>query len=225
MTMTYRILPCALVLSFAGHAFAETVYIRDELYVPLRGGQSPEHRILHRGIKSGTPLELIEENEETGYSKVRMEDGLEGWIQTQYLQDEPVAADLLQRARREMSNLREQHQQSLSRIGELETENSELQEANNALREQMRALSEDLNEVTELASDEVAINQENLGLKEKNRLLQNELDTLTRSNAELRDESERQWFLLGAGVVFAALLLGFLLARRIYTRRGGGWWT
>ena len=43
-------------------SFAETVYIRDTLYVPLRGGQSSEHRILHKGIPSGTELELLEVN-------------------------------------------------------------------------------------------------------------------------------------------------------------------
>ncbi|MEX1236901.1 MAG: hypothetical protein WD994_01390, partial [Pseudomonadales bacterium] len=51
-----------LLLLVPALSAAATVYIRDTLYVPLRGGQSSEYRILHRGVKSGTPLELIEEN-------------------------------------------------------------------------------------------------------------------------------------------------------------------
>lgn len=30
-------------------SFADEVYIRDTLYVPLRGGESTKHRIIHRG--------------------------------------------------------------------------------------------------------------------------------------------------------------------------------
>ena len=70
-------------------ALAETVYVRDTLYVPLRGGATAEHRILHKGIRSGTAMELLEADPESGYSRVRMGDGLEGWIQSQYLVDFP----------------------------------------------------------------------------------------------------------------------------------------
>jgi len=76
-------------------ALAETVYVRDTLYVPLRGGATAEHRILHKGIRSGTAMELLEADPESGYSRVRLPDGLEGWIQSQYLMDSPIAAVLL----------------------------------------------------------------------------------------------------------------------------------
>ena len=70
-----------LLLATTAELVAETVYIKDTLYVPLRGGQSQGHRILHRGLKSGLKLERLETNDETGYSKVRTEAGLEGWLQ------------------------------------------------------------------------------------------------------------------------------------------------
>ena len=66
---------------FSQLSFAETVYIRDTIYVPLRGGQSSEHRILHKGIASGTALELLEVNDDTGFSQVRTASGMQGWIQ------------------------------------------------------------------------------------------------------------------------------------------------
>ena len=39
--------------------WAATAYISDELTVPLRSGPSGGHRILHRGLPSGTVLEVI----------------------------------------------------------------------------------------------------------------------------------------------------------------------
>ena len=46
-------------LCFSSQASADTVYVRDTLYVPLRGGQSQEHRILHRGLRSGSVSRVL----------------------------------------------------------------------------------------------------------------------------------------------------------------------
>ena len=62
---------------------AETMYVKDVLFVPLRGGQSTEYTLLHKVIKSGTAVELLAENKTTGYSRIRLANGLEGWIKSQ----------------------------------------------------------------------------------------------------------------------------------------------
>ena len=84
-------MPVFLLLVLSQCVAADTVYVRDEIYVPLRGGQSTEHRILHKGIRSGTSLNRMEINEDSGYTHVKLENGLEGWIQSQYLSEEPIA--------------------------------------------------------------------------------------------------------------------------------------
>jgi len=62
-------------------ALAETVFIQDLIFVPLRGGPSEEYRIIHRGIPSGTELELVRNEEDSNFSLVRLKDGTEGWRQ------------------------------------------------------------------------------------------------------------------------------------------------
>ena len=47
---------------------------------------------------------------------------------------------------------------------------------------------------------------------------------LRNANQELVDTSNLQWFLRGAGVVLASLLVGFLIARRIYHKRTNTGW-
>ena len=76
------LLVSAPLLTVSQFSFADEVYIRDMVYVPLRGGESTKHRIIHRCIRSGTPLERLQVNEETGYTRVRTADGLVGWLQT-----------------------------------------------------------------------------------------------------------------------------------------------
>jgi SH3 domain protein len=74
----------------------KTVYVSDIFYVPLRSGNSNKHRIIHRGLKSGTPLTLIESDLETKLSRVSTSTGIEGWIQSQYLSETMIARTQLQ---------------------------------------------------------------------------------------------------------------------------------
>ncbi len=205
-------------------AVAETVYVRDTIYVPLRGGQSTGHRILHRGIRSGTKLEKLETNEETGYTRVRMENGLEGWIQSQYLVEEPIARDLLADYRTKLDEVETAYQKTLLRIQELEQQLSGLDTDNDNLREKNRQLQAELDRITALAADVINIDEENRSLKSEHESLLTEIDELSVANQRLQDTSNQQWFLRGAGVVVIGLLLGFWFARRIYHRRNNSGW-
>ena len=203
---------------------AETVYVRDTLYVPLRGGQSTEHRILHSGIKSGTKMERLEENDDTGFSLVRMESGLEGWMPTQYLVDQPIAEDMLEQTNDNLATLSMEHEEALQRIRDIESTLEQMDQTEASLRAENNELREELDRITRLAANVIAIDQENSQLKNEQESLHANIDTLDDANRELQDESNREWFLNGAGVVLIGLLFGFWLARRIYQKRSTGGW-
>jgi SH3 domain protein len=88
-------------------AFAQTRYISDEFFVPFRTGPSTQNAIT-RNLVSGTRVDIVEESADTGYARVRLQDGLEGWVQAQYLQAEPIAEQRLQAATGELATVREQ---------------------------------------------------------------------------------------------------------------------
>lgn len=211
-----------LVVSSA--ASAETVYIRDTLYVPLRGGQSQEHRILHRGLRSGTALERLEENEETGYSRVRTSEGLEGWLQTQYLVEQPIASTRLDDLQAQLDELEARHQQTLLRLREANEAGETLSSNTSSLAEANAALQQELDELKALAADVIAINEENQRLKEERDTLQAEIDHLSNRNSSLLDDQTQRWFLTGGGTVLIGLLFGFWVGRRIYQRRSASGW-
>ena len=211
-----------LVVSSA--ASAETVYIRDTLYVPLRGGQSQEHRILHRGLRSGTALERLEENEETGYSRVRTSEGLEGWLQTQYLVEQPIASTRLDDLQAQLDELEARHQQTLLRLREANETGETLSSNTSSLAEANAALQQELDELKALAADVIAINEENQRLKEERDTLQAEIDHLSNRNSSLLDDQTQRWFLTGGGTVLIGLLFGFWVGRRIYQRRSASGW-
>ena len=215
---------CLLVLA-SQTALAEIVYVRDTLYVPLRGGQSIEHRILHRGLKSGTKLERLETVEESGFSRVRMADDVVGWIKTQYLTDQPVAADALIDLQSEHADLSALHQQTLAQLQILDVDRDDLSQSHDRLTAETVRLQQELDDITELAADVISINEENERLEREHNNLNDEIADLIDVNKALRNKETSNWFLLGAGVVFGGLLIGFWMARQLYNKRGNSGWS
>jgi len=192
--------------------------------VPLRGGQTTEHRILHRGLKSGTPLELLETNKETGFSRVRTQSNVIGWIKTQYLTEQPIALDALVKLKQEHSALEAEYQQILLRQQSLNTENADLKRSIDGATEKNKTIGRELADITALAADVITINEDNKRLTIERDNLNTEIEDLMQVIRKLNDRENQNWFLIGAGVVFGGLLIGFWVARRLYNRRGSSGW-
>ena len=200
-------------------------YVHDTLYVSLRDGQSTEHQILQSGLKSGTPLIVIEEDEETDYSFVRTEAGLEGWVQTQYLTWEPIAQDRLQAAERRMKQATVARDKAAAQAATLGDEVQTLRAELSAAAARSASLEAELADLTRLAANVIEIDEQNKAHTTNLEKMQSEIELLNDLNLELRDSTRQDWFLRGAGVVVAGLLVGFWLARRVYHRRNTGGWS
>ena len=64
-----------LVYSAAGVA-QDIRYVSDKQYVPLRSGGSNDHRIIHRGIPSGTRLTVSRTSSDGEWAEVTSSSGL-----------------------------------------------------------------------------------------------------------------------------------------------------
>ena len=204
-------------------SFAETVYIRDTLYVPLRGGQSSEHRILHKGIPSGTELELLEVNEETSFSQVRTASGMQGWIQNQYLVKTPIAKVRLAVAEEELANLKQQHEQMLATIKTMDNEAAITTSDTTNLTFENSQLKTELAEIKAIAADELFINARNAELISEQDVLYLQINQMAEELDNLKNSSAQDWFLRGAGTIIIGLLFGFLISRRIYVNKASNW--
>lgn len=212
------------LLTVSQFSFADEVYIRDMVYVPLRGGESTKHRIIHRGISSGTPLERLQVNEETGYTRVRTADGLEGWLQTQYLVDEPIARTQLDEMKAKVRSLETRHQQTLLSLREIREAKEALTRKQENLTDQNARLLKELTTITTLSGNVIAIDEQNKQLGEERDVLLQQIDDLNELTDTLSNDRAQQWFLRGVGAVLIGLLLGFWVARRIYHKRYNGGW-
>src|SRR3569833_4565489 len=101
-------------------ATAETRYFSVELEVTLRTGQSTQHQFV-RMVKSGTAVEVLATEANTGYTKVRTPAGAEGCVLSRYLMTSPSA-------RKQLGEL-------TRRLATMEIENKQLKEQSGTLKE------------------------------------------------------------------------------------------
>lgn len=199
-------------------AVAETRYVQDQLEITMRTGESTRNSII-RMLASGDRVELLESNPDSGYSRVRTRDGTEGWVLTRFLMTEPAARQQLASLRVQAATLREEQ-------GRLETELEGMRAENASLRSQLadteeryRLASRELDEIRRAAADVLAVNENNKQLSQQITDVRQELDTMQAEADQLRRDSNRNWFMTGAGVAFGGLLLGLLIPRLRWRKR------
>ncbi len=71
-------------------AGAEDRWVTDEFEVMMRSGKNTRQSIV-RQLKSGTRVELLEADSESGYTRVRTGSGAVGWVLSRYLRSSPTA--------------------------------------------------------------------------------------------------------------------------------------
>jgi len=211
----------ALIALFPGlvvPAQAETRYVSDRLEIPMRSGKTMQHRIL-RMLPSGTAVEVLEVDKESGWSRVRAPSGAEGWVLSRYLMNIPAARDRLARAEKRLAQIEMKDRERQEAFAALEKEKAALEQALTQLKAENKKLSQQLSEIRRTAASTLAIDTENRELKSKLMAMERELQTLTQENESLRDRSHRDWFMVGSGVTIAGIILGLILPRIRFRRR------
>jgi len=177
---------------------AETRYVTDSFKLPMRSGGSANHRIV-RMVPSGTPLEVLETNDE-GFVKVRTPERVVGWM---------LIRDLMNEA-----SPRDRVLQLEGRVTVLEEENQTLRGENESvsvIQNNLTRCSEELAEIRNTASQTLAIEENNRQLQQEMTGMREQMERLEQQNSALRDDASRNWFLAGAGVVSGSLFLGFVI--------------
>lgn len=216
---------------------AETRYVSDELFVSFREGPGNQYERI-RFLRTGDAVELLdppegaEDADLDTWAYVRDEDGETGWMQGRYLMDEPAARNQLAGAEEaladaedELARIREERDAAMAELEEaLETSEIRAAELQSDL-EAANARIEELEQNLEAASDGYELVETNERLRDRVQVLLERAETLEAENQQLSDRSQQEWFLAGAAVLFAGLLIGLfapLIRRRRQGWAGGG---
>ena len=208
----------AVGLLAAGVAAGQSAWVSDEFEVTLRTGPSTSNAI-ELMVSSGTRLEVMEQDADSGYSRVRTQGGTEGWVLTRYLMDEPSAREQLQNLTTQLTDaaaegdslgsqlvaIRTEYDSATRRIADHEGENARLQR--------------EMDEISSKAANTLAIDRQNQELQQKLTDAEIQVNVLEQEKDRLTGQSNRTWFVTGAAVIFVGVLVGLILPRMNFRRK------
>ncbi len=183
---------------------ATNAYITDTLRLALRAGPAADQKSLGV-VESGQAVEILKAGEE--WTLVRSAAGIEGWVQTRFLTEQPPPKLLAAR-------LLEKSHELEARAAALSAENARLEEENRSWADRFAALQEEFasfrRDAAEVETLRARLEHVQSELAAKDKLLRHLGDLPARF---LRPETLTA-FLAGAGVLLAGFLLGFYARRK-----------
>jgi SH3 domain protein len=202
-------------------AVAEKRYISDELWINLRSGPGNEYRIL-KTLKSGTHLQFIEENSEANFTRVTTDKGLEGWVPTRFLQDKPIAFEKLILTQRELEKTKADFTELQSKYNIAKKQLAETKRTAGDLSQDKTEQEKELEYIKKVSANAINLDKKNKELLEQGEQLKITVDTLRSENERLQGSKDLNYILVGGGLIFLGLFLGWLLPK-LSGRRGDTW--
>lgn len=197
------------VLFVVGAAHAQTAYVTDIFEITLRSGPSNGNKIL-KMLPSSTPVEVVKNDKD--WSLVRAE-GVEGWVLARYLTREAPAALQVERFARENETLRARMAEMTEKTTATAGENQALLDRLNRAETALAALQQRYAELEQGSKTYVDMKKAHDELIALQAETAQRADAMEMKNRDLSGDTQFKWFLTGAGVVGASLLLGLVLGR------------
>lgn len=169
---------------------AATRYVSDQLFTYMHSGPSSQFRIIG-SLNAGTVIQLIEHNQDSGYSKVKDPKGRSGWIDTKFITKKIPAMLRLPQVEKSLSSA----QSELQSIGD--ENKASLQSKQQSLSQQIKTNDQLLGQRQQLLDKIQALQVDN-----------NKLQSHITNQSE---EVEMQWFMKGAGIIILGIFIGLIM--------------
>jgi SH3 domain protein len=209
-----------LVLAVSS-AQAEDRWVTDEFEIMMRSGKGSKQRIV-RQLRSGTRLEVLKVDKESGYSKVRISSGDEGWVLSRYLRATQTSKLKLPAVEKKLQSTQTQNTELKKDIAGLKKERQSLQGEVAELQANNSSLQDQVDRITKLSANTIQVDDQNKQFKKRLFDSEKQIDELESNNTQLGSRADREWFLVGGAVLAIGLLLGLIIPR-INWRKKSSW--
>lgn len=216
-----RITALILGLLIIYPAVAEKRYVKDVLTITLRSGPGDEYKIL-KGLKSGAHLQLIEETEDGKYAKIATDKGLEGWVMTRYLVNEPVAFEKLILTQRELDKAKADLGELKGKYSSTKKELADANRTSSDLNKDKSKQAKELDYVKKVSANAINLDKKNQELMTQSEEQKITIDTLRAENERLQSDKDLNYILMGGFLVSLGLFLGWLIPK-LGGRKGDAW--
>jgi SH3 domain protein len=212
----YKVIILTLVLLTFKVSAESFVYITDQLDIPIRSDQSFGQNII-RLLPSGTELSLLQSTED-GWAQVQFDDTI-GWIKSFYISNEPPAREELKKLTRTYNANKLLLSKLTSEKEVLETKLLTLKQENTDLVIQSSKSKAEKEHIEQIYQDALKLEHENEKHIQEKLQLKAELQ-LSENNTQIqKDTSSRNWFIVGAIVLFFGMVIGFIIPGLLNRRR------
>jgi len=219
MIKCWHILVLCSVFYLASQAQAETKYVTDTLSITLRTGQGNQFKILST-LKSGSIVEIIEQAD--GFTKIKTQKGIIGWVRSQYLVNNPVALNRIKIVENKITQLEAENNRLKQNLATTTGNSQNNSQKFNQLTIEHKKLQQEFTRISEIAARPLEFAAENRTLKEKTITLEKKVEALQKENTTFKSQSNQHWFLYGAGVLIGGILFGLIIPR-IRWRKKSEW--
>ncbi len=184
---------------------AEKLFVKPSSEVVVRTGQGTDYKIIAM-VKDGASVEFIEE--ENSYTKVRLKNGVEGWMLKRFLSSEPPLTEIVETLRGENQAVKEMELQATQKLDEVSSSLEETKSQLETLLAERDKLNNTYQTLLSDTADVVKIKQQQQTTSEENKNLIDKLTLAEEENETLKKDKTMHWFLAGAGVLLLGILLG-----------------
>ncbi|KAA0444624.1 MAG: TIGR04211 family SH3 domain-containing protein [Candidatus Thioglobus sp.] len=211
------LLPTILLLSSIVSA-KSYVYITDTIPIPVRSSNKIQNKPsnLLMMLDSGTKLELL--SSENGWTKVKFENTI-GWVISRYLTSNLPTKIQLKELRRYndsnkflLSKQNKKNKKLTAKVRDLSKKNSALLIENGKFKAEKKHIQNTYKNALQLEHHNKNLESQILQMRSELQLSQN-------SNNIEQDSSLRNWFIVGAIVLFLGFLMGFIFTKITTNKR------
>jgi SH3 domain protein len=192
------------------------VYITDQLDIPIRADKNFGENII-RLLPSGTELSLLQSTED-GWAQIQFDDTI-GWIKSFYISIDPPAREELKKLTRSYNA----NKLLISKLGSekeaLESELLILKQENTDLVIQSSKSQAEKEHIEQIYQDALKLEHENEKHIQEKLQLKAELQLAENNTQIQKDTSSRNWFIVGAIVLFFGMIIGFVVPGLLNRRR------
>jgi len=201
-------------------AVAKVQYVSDELVINMRSGKGNSFKII-KIIKSGTPLTILESD--SGYTRAKTPSGVVGWVLTRFLINTPVAREQLAKAQQDVAQMKTKYDSMSSELSTIKNERDTLDSSEKSLLENKEKLNIELAKLKKIAARPMQLEAENDQLRNELVKIETEMRLLKQEYQTLEDNSDQEWFMTGAGVLFGGMILGLIFPKLRSGQKKASW--
>jgi SH3 domain protein len=211
-----KILTIALIILAFKVSAESYVYITDQLDLPIRSDKEFGNNII-RLLPSGTELSLLQSTED-GWAQVQFDDTI-GWIKSFYLSPDPSAREKLKKLTRTNNTNKLLITKLNTEKEDLEKQLSSLKQENTNLVVQSSKSQAEKEHIEQIYQDALKLEHENEKLIQEKLQLKVELQLAENNTQIQKDTSSRNWFIVGAIVLFFGMMIGFIVPGLLNRKR------